>query len=203
MLVYVGLGVLLVPVIVLLAEQYPSYEERLRRTATPPQLAPIPELTDLQSDVDRAVPEATGCVWQAVYVPEREPLTGIARVYDLRRDGEVAYRYLVLRHDIACGTCRDLLFGLLHETSSNLWKQILLYEPLEGKTGIVDAVDFLAQFRDRPVGGRLVVGDTVDGLTGATRSVEGVVRRVGQAAEWLSAHPVAYGIKPQRKEAQQ
>ncbi|MEW6754941.1 MAG: FMN-binding protein [Candidatus Latescibacterota bacterium] len=189
LLAYVGLGLALLPMVVLLAEAYPSYQQRMRQAAGRPPLAPIPELSALRSQVAALLPATDGCAWETAYAAEDEPRTGIARVYDLSCAGTLAYRCLILRHDIACGTCRDLLFGTLYDVPSRTWTLILLLEPFERKGGPVDATAFLGQFRGRSVDDRFVVGDNVDGLTGATKSVRGLIHRLHEGAQWLDEHP--------------
>lgn len=187
---YLVLGVLLVPMIVLLAEQYPSYDERMRRAAGAPHIRPLPAMESMRAQLEEEHPDVPHYQWRLAYDAHPDPRTGIAQVYDMRHGMRVTHRFLVIRHDIACGVCRDILAGLLYDESSGRWAGFVLFEPFERKGSLVDAGPFLEQFSGRSVGARFVLGETIDGITGATSSVTGFINRLHEAGDWLAAHPV-------------
>ena len=191
LLSFVGLGIVLLPVIVLLAEMYPSYEERMRRAAGPPRFVEMPSEERLLELVHQREPATLGLRLQSVYIAEDEPHTGIVRVYDLVEEDRVSYMLILFRHDIACDICRDILAGALYRTSSATWAQILLIEPFEKKGALADVTPFLAQFLGKSVQTRFQLGKNVDGITGATKSVKAFINRLHEAAGWLETHRTA------------
>ena len=188
---YLALGVVLLPVVVLLAEAYPGYEERMRRAAGTPELEAIPADEVLQEQVVELVPDAAGCAWRLSYAPDEEPATGIARAYDLSEGPNLRYRFLVVRHDIACGVCRDLLVGLLYDAVRDQWAGFVALAPFERKAATMDPAAFLAQFVGKARGEEYVLGGNVDGITGATKSVKGFINRLREAEAWLQTERVA------------
>ena len=94
---YLVLGALLVPMIVLLAEQYPSYDERIRRAAGAPHMKPLPAIEDMRAQLEEEHPDVPQCQWRLAYAAQPEPRTGIAQVYDMRHGRQVTHRFLVER----------------------------------------------------------------------------------------------------------
>jgi len=184
----VGLGLALLPVLVLLAEAYPSYEERVRRAAGPQHILPLPSQEQLVEQVHEIAPATIDLQWQQVYHAEGELRTGIVQVYDLFQGEGPVYSLILFRHDIACDICRDLLAGVLYEWVTDTWLQIILLEPFERKGSLVDAQPFLDQFLSHSTQMRFALGESVDGITGATRSAKALIHRLHEAADWLVAH---------------
>ncbi|MEW6753960.1 MAG: hypothetical protein AB1505_23715 [Candidatus Latescibacterota bacterium] len=112
-------------------------------------------------------------------------------MYDLVQQGQVTYRLVLLRHDIACGHCRDILAVALYDLRQAALARVLLVEPFESEKGQVDAGAFLAQMVGRSLQAPLAVGQNVDGITQATNSAVGLVERLNEAAAWLREHPPA------------
>ncbi|MEW6755969.1 MAG: hypothetical protein AB1505_34065 [Candidatus Latescibacterota bacterium] len=185
LLVFCGLIALCVPTIAELVHHYPSLDERLRHARG---LVPAPPLADLVQRVQEAEPATRGAEVRPVHVPAREPRTGLAGVYDLVQQGQVAHRLVVLRHDIPCGRCRDILAVALYTVAESALARVLLIEPFETETGAVDAQPFLAQLAGRPAAAHLEVGRNVDGITHATNSSTGLVEGLNEAGAWLQAH---------------
>ena len=188
MLVYCSLILLSVPTLVELVHHYPSVDQRMRQARG--WMAPAPSVEPLLEQVQQVEPATIGMILHPIYIPDREPRTGLCVVYDVKKGEQVTFRLLLFRHDIACGKCRDILAAALYKMQDNTWTHILLIEPWEVEAGVVDTEPFLAQFVGRRTEERLEVGENIDGLSGATASVKGLVEQLNEAAVWLNAHPV-------------
>lgn len=177
--------VLSVPTIAELAHHYPSLEQRIRHARPMVRLPAEDELLALVTE-PMGLPEETEL--RPVYAPEYPPRTGIAGASELRQHGELSNYMVVLRHDIACGKCRDLLAVALYDASFSVLQQVTLIEPFESEAGPVDAVDFLGGLAGRLVSEQLRLGGNVDGISGATNSAEALVERLNEVAVWLRAN---------------
>jgi hypothetical protein len=111
----------------------------------------------------------------------------VLSAYRVLTDEEaLAYQLVVVRHDIACPTCRDLLVGILIEPREDRVVDILLLASWELADGPFDPTAFFAQLIGRALSEPLVVGQDIDGITGATRSVNALVTQWSQAGHWLA-----------------
>ena len=189
--VTLALGVLLVvlvPTVFLLASRYPSLDERVRQLQPKP-LVPVPAPEALLAHVSQVVADST-LQLQPVWVAEPEPTSGLVADYQVVRGGQVVYRLVVFRHDIACSVCRDVLAAALYDAEGDALMQILLLDDWEVRGERVDTVRFLRQFAGRPVAEELAIEANVDGISGATFSAGGLVEQLNMAAMWVREHPL-------------
>ncbi|MXY82715.1 MAG: hypothetical protein F4Y91_11800 [Gemmatimonadetes bacterium] len=122
-------------------------------------------------------------VYQAVPAPR----SGVLSAYRVVTDDEVlAYKLVVVRHDIACPTCRDLLVGILIELKEDRVVGVFPLKSWELAGGPFDPTAFFAQLSGRALSEPLVVGRDIDGITGATLSVNALVTQWSQAGTWLA-----------------
>ena len=104
----------------------------------------------------------------------------------LTEDEALAYRLVVVRQDIACATCRDLLVGILLAPREDHVAGILPLESWELADDPFDPTAFFAQLSGRALAEPLVVGMNIDGITGATLSVNALVTQWSQTGTWLA-----------------
>jgi hypothetical protein len=181
---YGGFIALLALALLVLMDQYASSLRPL------PPFVPTPDKERLFEVVQQRVPLKEGAVLKPIYVAAPEPATGIVAVYHVERDGKDLYHLIVFRHDIACGTCRDILAAALYDVQADTLVQILLLDPWEVRGKPVDTRSFLTQFIGRPAQMIFHLGDSVDGISGATFSSTGLVERLNEAAAWMTQHPI-------------
>ena len=189
--VALALGVLLValvPTVFLLASRYPSLDERVRQLQPKP-LVPVPAPEDLLAQVSQVVADST-LQLQPVWVAEPEPTSGLVADYNVVRGGQVVYRLVVFRHDIACSVCRDVLAAALYDAEGDALVQILLLDDWEVRGERVDTARFLRQFAGRSVATELAIESNVDGISGATFSAGGLVEQLNMAAMWVREQPL-------------
>ena len=122
-----------------------------------------------------------------VYQAMPAPRSGVLSAYRVVTDEEaLAYKLVVVRHDIACATCRDLLVGILLAPGEDRVAAVLPLESWELADGRFDPTAFFAQLSGRALAEPLVVGRDIDGITGATLSVNALVTQWSQTGSWLT-----------------
>ena len=179
--IYSGLILLLIPAIILLMGLYEkSLSPESPLPSIPPEEVMLLRLAEFDSTASAL--HLTE-VYQAVPVPR----SGVLSAYRvLTADEALAYKLVVVRHDIACATCRDLLVGILIGPKEDRVAGVLPLESWELADGPFDPTAFFAQLSGRALSEPLVVGRDIDGITGATRSVNALVTQWSQAGTWLA-----------------
>ncbi len=179
--VYSGSILLLIPVSIMLLG---LYEKSLSLQSTLPSIPPKEVMLLRLAAFDST---ASAFHLKEVYQATPAPRSGVLSAYRvLTEDGALAYKLVVVRHDIACATCRDLLVGILIAPGENRVAGVLPLEPWELADGRFDPTAFFAQLTGRVLSEPLVVGRDIDGITGATLSVNALVTQWSQARNWLS-----------------
>lgn len=184
-----GLVGLSLAVLLVLLPVYRGARLRARNELVSRSLAPVPEDTELLALVSRVDPRP-GLFLQSYYVPEKTQPTGLASVYTvLGQSGTPRHWLVVFRYDIPCSVCRDVLAISLHSSGDLSVEQALfLTEPLGADGAPVPMASFLNQFIGRSSKVEFALATNIDGVTGATKSCEGMVWGVNTARAWLLAH---------------
>ena len=179
--IYSGLILLLIPAIFMLIGLY----EKSLSPESP--LPPVPPKEVVLHHLVAFDSTASALHLKEVYQAMPTPRSGVLSAYRVVTDEEaLAYKLVVIRHDIACPTCRDLLVGILIEPSKDRVAAILPLESWELADGRFDPNAFFAQLSGRLLSEPLVVGRDIDGITGATLSVNALVSQWSQAGAWLA-----------------
>lgn len=154
-------------------EQRSSYNPSLPWHPPPQEL-----LVKLNETLGQDVPTL-----RLIFLPNRVPTSGIIEVL------EYGKMYVaVLREDIACDVCRDLLVAVVFNPLTRKIQNIVPLEPWELQGEPFDPQPILSQFR-------LLEADNsytllqIDGITGATKSVEALVRGLDLLYNWTSSNP--------------
>lgn len=168
--IYSGLILLLIPVLMVLIGRY---EKSLSLQAP---LPPIPPKEVVLHHLAAFDSTASALHLKEVYRAVPAPRSGVLLAYlVLTEDEALAYKLVVVRHDIVCPTCRDLLVGILLAPGEDRVAGILPLESWELADGSFDPTEFFAQLSGRALSEPLVVGRDIDGITGATLSVNALV----------------------------
>ena len=179
--IYSGLILLLIPAIIVLI----SFYEKSLSPESP--LPPVPPKEVVLYHFVAFDSTASALHLKEVYQAVPAPRSGVLSAYRVVTDEEaLAYKLVVVRHDIACPTCRDLLVGILLEPREDRVAAILPLSPWELADGPFDPTAFFAQLSGRVLSEPLVVGRDIDGITGATLSVNTLVTQWSQAGTWLA-----------------
>lgn len=178
--IYSGLILLLIPAIIVLIGLY----EKSLGPESP--LPPVPPKEVVLHHLVAFDSTASALHLKEVYQAMPAPRSGVLSAYRVVTDDEaLAYKLVVVRHDIACPTCRDLLVGILIEPKEDRVAAILPLASWELADGSFDPTAFFAQLSGRVLSGPLVVSRDIDGITGATLSVNALVSQWSQAGRWL------------------
>ena len=179
--IYSGLILLLIPAIIMLIG---LYEKSLSLESPLPSIPPKEVMLLRLAAFDST---ASALHLKEVYQAIPAPRSGVLSAYRVLTDDEVlAYRLIVVRHDIACATCRDLLVGILIEPREDRVATILSLGSWDLADDRLDPTAFFAQLIGRSLSEPLVVGQNIDGITGATLSVNALVTQWSQAGSWLA-----------------
>ncbi len=179
--VYSGLILLSIPVLIVLVG---LYEKSLSPESPLPSIPPKEVVLHRLAAFDST---ASALHLKEVYQAVPAPRSGVLAAYRvLTEDEALAYRLVVVRHDIACTTCRDLLVGILLAPGEDRVAGVLSLASWELADGRFDPTAFFAQLIGRLLSEPLVVGEDIDGITGATLSVNALGTQWSQAGTWLA-----------------
>ena len=179
--IYSGLILLSIPTIIMLMG---LYEKSLSPESPLPSIPPKEVVLHRLAAFDST---ASALHLKEVYQAGPVPRSGVLSAYRVLTDDEVlAYRLVVVRHDIACATCRDLQVGILLAPREDRVAGVLPLASWELADGRFDPTAFFAQLIGRALAEPLVVGRDIDGITGATLSVNALVTQWSQAGNWLA-----------------
>ena len=179
--IYSGLILLSIPVLIVLVG---LYEKSLSPESPLPSIPPKEVVLHRLAAFDST---ASALHLKEVYQAVPAPRSGVLAAYRvLTEDEALAYKLVIVRHDIACPTCRDLLVGILIEPRKDRVVGVLPLASWELADGRFDPTAFFAQLIGRALSEPLVVGRDIDGITGATLSVNALVTQWSQAGTWLA-----------------
>ena len=188
MLSLTGLLVLLAAVLVILFEAFFAARDRYFDSALPA----VPSDRHL---IDLLRQKAPSWRWERqLHRPGPPPRSGVVRADLLRGETGVAGLLVALRHDIACVLCNDLLVAVLLDPGTRRIHRVEAMVPWELKGEPLDAAPFLAKLAGRaPV--RMVAGTDLDGISGATLSVEGMLHELAALGTWLDETDLLEGLE--------
>lgn len=167
----IGLILLLVPAALGLVHLYEEARQH-HSTRDLPSLPSSEALLDMVRQFDK---ELVSPRLEAAYQSSPLPRSGLLAVYKVSDLNRPIYRLAVVRHDIPCDSCRDLLVGVFLAPEEERIIGIESLEPWELAEGVVDPNVFLSQLSGRSLPDSLRVGPELDGMTGASLSVQALL----------------------------
>lgn len=156
-----------------------AFEER--RSSYNPSLPWPPPPQDLLVKLNETLGQDVPAL-RSIFLPNRVPTSGIIEVLEYG-DMYVA----VLREDIACDVCRDLLVAVIFNSMTREIQNIVPLEPWELQGKPFDPHPILSQFGHLEADNSNILLQ-VDGVTGATKSVEALVRGLDLLYNWTNYH---------------
>ena len=188
MLSLIGLVVLLAAVLVILLAAFFAARDRYFDAA-------LPAVPSDRQVIDLLQQKAPSWRWERqLHRPGPPPRSGVVRADLLRGETGAAGLLAVLRHDIACVLCNDLLVAVLLDPATRQIHAVEAMVPWELKGEPLDAAPFLAQLAGRaPV--RMVARRGLDGISGATLSVEGMLHELAVLETWLDETDLLEGLE--------
>ena len=151
-------------------------------------VAGLPEVPSKQEIASRL--EAFNAAWtdikiQEIFVVRPEPRSGVLVVYSVHNNEKEMCYLAAVRHDISCTTCRDLLLGVLLDPNTNKILGMLPLSPWELETGTYDPTVFLSQFKGQGLGISQWGAKDIDGISGATYSVQATLTQLRELNRWI------------------
>lgn len=172
------LGILLLLAVGLLM----LYQKRIMPVAGLPE---IPSKQDIESHLEAFNAAWTDVKMQEVFAARPEPRSGVLAVYSVHNNEQKMFYLAAVRHDISCTTCRDLLLGVLFAPNTNKILGILPLSPWELETGTYDPTVFLSQFKGQILGASHWEVKDIDGISGATYSVQATLTQLRELNRWI------------------
>lgn len=172
------LGILLLLAVGLLV----LYQKRVMPVAGLPE---VPSKQDITARLEAFNAAYKDIQMQEVFGARPEPHSGVLTVYSIHNNEQEMFYLAAVRHDISCTTCRDLLLGILFDPNTNKILGILPLSPWELEDGPYDPTVFLSQFKDQILGTSQWEAKDIDGISGATYSVQATLTQLRELNRWI------------------
>ena len=98
---------------------------------------------------------------QLIHEARPLPRSGLLQLYRVSDNGQPVYALALVRHDIACGTCRDLLAAVFLTASTREIAGVAPLEAWEKESGSFDPEAFLAQLKGTSLDDSLATGPRI------------------------------------------
>ena len=156
-----------------------------KRTMPVAGLPEVPSKQEIASRLEAFNAAYKDIKMQEVFVARPEPRSGVLAVYSIHNNEQKLCDLAAVRHDISCTTCKDLLLGVLTDPNTNKILGILPLAPWELETGTYDPTVFLSQFKGQILGASQWKAKDIDGISGATYSVQATFTQLRELNRWI------------------
>ena len=180
-LLFLGLILVLVPGVLVLLHFYAEAEDQHFDSALPA----VPSERKLLEVIRQFDADLTHPRLQLMHRPRPAPRSGVVQIFQVYEDTQSVYDLVVVRHDITCPTCRDLLAAVFLHAGTRRIAGIVPLEAWEKESGPFEPEEFLRQLVGYSVHDSLRVGQEVDGITGATLTVRALLQQLGGVRSWF------------------
>ncbi len=162
-------------------------EARARHFA--PALPALPSATQLLATTRQFDPSLASIDLQLLHEARPLPRSGLLQLYRVSDHGRPVYALALVRHDIACSTCRDLLAAVYLTASTREIAGVAPLEAWEKEGGFFDPDAFLSQLKGTSLGDSLRLGKDLDGISGATLTVGAMLTELRGLRSWFASRP--------------
>ena len=152
-----------------------------------PALPELPTATQLLAVTRQFDPSLASPDLQLIHEARPLPRSGLLQLYRVSDNGRPVYALALVRHDIACGTCRDLLAAVFLTASTRQIAGVAPLEAWEKESGSFDPDAFLAQLKGTSLGDSLRLGQDLDGISGATLTVGAMLTELRGLGSWFAS----------------
>ncbi len=152
-----------------------------------PGLPELPSATQLLPVTRQFDPSLASPDLQLIHEARPLPRSGLLQLYRVSDNGRPVYALALLRHDIACGTCRDLLAAVYLTASTRQIAGVAPLEAWEKESGSFDPETFLGQLKGTSLGDSLRLGKDLDGISGATLTVGAMLTELRGLGSWFAS----------------
>ena len=182
-LLFLGLILVLVPGVLVLLHLYATAEDQHFDSTLPA----IPSESKLLAITTQFNGNLVNPRLQLVSRPRPAPRSGVVQIFRVQEDTRSVYDLVVVRHDITCPTCRDLLAAVFLHAGTQHIAGIVPLEVWERESGPFEPEAFLTQLVGYSVHDSLRMGQEVDGITGATLTVRALLQQLSGLRSWFGA----------------
>ena len=158
-----------------------------------PALPALPSATQLLAATRQFDPSLATPDLQLLHEARPQPRSGLLRLYRVSDNGRPVYALALVRHDIACHTCRDLLAAVYLTASTRQIAGVTPLNPWEKESGSFDPDAFLAQLKGTSLGDSLRLGKDLDGISGATLTVGALLTELRGLGSWFASRTATEG----------
>ena len=152
-----------------------------------PALPPLPSAKQLLAATRQFDPTLASPDLRLIHETNPLPRSGLLQLYRVSDDGRPVYSLALVRHDIACGTCRDLLAAVFLTASTKEIAGVAPLEAWEKESGSFDPDAVLAQLEGTSLGDSLRLGQDLDGISGATLTVGAMLTELRGLDSWFAS----------------
>ena len=152
-----------------------------------PALPALPSAAQLLAATRQFDPSLGSINLQLLHEARPLPRSGLLQLYRVSDNGRPVYALALVRHDIACGTCRDLLAAVYLDPLTREIAGVAPLEAWEKESGSFDPVAFLAQLKGISLGDSLRLGKDLDGISGATLTVGAMLTELRGLGSWFAS----------------
>ena len=152
-----------------------------------PALPGLPTATQLLAVTRQFDPSLASPDLQLIHEARPLPRSGLLQLYRVSDKGDPVYALALVRHDIACGTCRDLLAAVYLTASTRQIAGVAPLEAWEKESGSFDPDTFLGQLKGTSLGDSLRLGQDLDGISGATLTVGAMLTELRGLDSWFAS----------------
>ena len=152
-----------------------------------PALPGLPTATQLLAATRQFDPSLASPDLQLIHEARPQPRSGLLQLYRVSANGRPVYALALVRHDIACGTCRDLLAAVFLTASTKEIAGVAPLEAWEKESGSFDPEAFLGQLKGTSLGDSLRLGQDLDGISGATLTVGAMLTELRGLGSWFAS----------------
>ena len=147
----------------------------------------LPSVAQLLATTRQFDPSLASLDLQLIHEARPLPPSGLLQLYRVSDNHRPVYALALVRHDIACGTCRDLLAAVYLTASTRQIAGVASLEAWEKESGSFDPDTFLAQLKGTSLGDSLRVGRDLDGISGATLTVGAMLTELRGLRSWFAS----------------
>ena len=158
-----------------------------------PALPPLPSAAQLLAATRQFDPTLASPDLWLIHETNPLPRSGLLQLYRVSDNGRPVYDLSLLRHDIACGTCRDLLAAVFLTASTKEIAGVAPLEAWEKESGSFDPDAFLGQLKGTSLGDSLRLGKDLDGISGATLTVGAMLTELRGLGSWFASRTATEG----------
>lgn len=179
--VWIGIFIILIPITFIFIHKSNDVYAQDRYANS--DLPPIPNEDNLLELINRKRPNISQIKIEKLYQAKPIPRSGLVCYYKINSQDTLYSNLAVLRHDISCSTCNDLLVCVIIDTKGGI-EDVIPIEPWEIENKPLDPLLLLSQLRGKSLRNHSGL-DNVDGITSATYTSKALLAELRVLRQWM------------------